>query len=338
VAEVLPQTQDEHPAAAQGPGDRNARRSILGSVDWREYVVYAALVLVFTFFAVMAGDRGFLTGSNLLNIVRQTTPITIMAVGMVFALCAGEIDLSIGSVVALSSLVAAVLLRDGSIALAVAGGLGVGLAVGLINGLATVKLRIPSFLVTLGTMSVVAGEARSITKLQAVAIENSTFNFLMGSGSLGPIPILLVWTLVVALIGHIFLKETVFGRHVLATGGNRGAAQSVGIKTQRIKVAALTISATTAALAGMLYAGRLNGARYTLGEADLLTVIAAVVIGGTSLFGGKGSVVGAVMGSLIMGMVNNGLVLMGLDVSQQMVVRGFLIIAAVSLSLRERAR
>jgi ribose transport system permease protein len=338
VAEVLPQTQDEHPAAAQGPGDRNARRSILGTVDWREYVVYAALVLVFAFFAVMAGDRGFLTGSNLLNIVRQTTPITIMAVGMVFALCAGEIDLSIGSVVALSSLVAAVLLRDGSIALAVAGGLGVGLAVGLINGLATVKLRIPSFLVTLGTMSVVAGEARSITKLQAVAIENSTFNFLMGSGSLGPIPILLVWTLAVALIGHIFLKETVFGRHVLATGGNRGAAQSVGIKTQRIKVAALTISATTAALAGMLYAGRLNGARYTLGEADLLTVIAAVVIGGTSLFGGKGSVVGAVMGSLIMGMVNNGLVLMGLDVSQQMVVRGFLIIAAVSLSLRERAR
>jgi ribose transport system permease protein len=129
VAEVLPQTQDEHPAAAQGPGDRNARRSILGSVDWREYVVYAALVLVFTFFAVMAGDRGFLTGSNLLNIVRQTTSITIMAVGMVFALCAGEIDLSIGSVVALSSLVAAVLLRDGSIALAVAGGLGVGLGV-----------------------------------------------------------------------------------------------------------------------------------------------------------------------------------------------------------------
>ncbi len=339
MAEVLPQTQDERPAAAQGPGDENARRSILGTVDWREYVVYAALVLVFAFFAVTAGDRGFLTGSNLLNIVRQTTPITIMAVGMAFALCAGEIDLSIGSVVALSSLVAAVLLRADSTALAIAGGLGVGLAVGLINGLATVKLRIPSFLVTLGTMSVVAGEARSITKLQAVAIENSTFNFLMGSGSLGPIPILLVWTLAVALIGHsVFLKETAFGRHVLATGGNRGAAQSVGIKTQRIKVAALTISATTAALAGMLYAGRLNGARYTLGEADLLTVIAAVVIGGTSLFGGKGSVVGAVMGSLIMGMVNNGLVLMGLDVSQQMVVRGFLIIAAVSLSLRERAR
>jgi ribose transport system permease protein len=338
VAKTVPQARDKRPATSQGSATGTARDSVLGSFEWREYIAYFALVLVFAFFAIAAGGDGFLAGSNLLNIVRQTTPITIMAVGMAFALSAGEIDLSIGSVVALSSLVTAVLLQNGSILVAVAGGLGVGLAVGLVNGLATVKLRIPSFLVTLGTMSVVAGQARILTQLQAVAIENSTYNFLFGSGSLGPIPILLVWTLVVALIGHVFLKETVFGRHVLATGGNRDAAQSVGIKTQRIKVAALVISATTAALAGMLYAGRLNGARYTLGEADLLTVIAAVVIGGTSLFGGKGSVVGAVMGSLIMGMVNNGLVLMGLDVSQQMVVRGFLIIAAVSLSLRERAR
>jgi ribose transport system permease protein len=254
---------------------------------------------------------------------------------MAFCLSAGEIDLSIGSVVAFSSLVAAVLMRDANIWLAVIGGLSVGLVVGLINGLVTVRLRIPSFLVTLGTMSIVAGQARTFTDLQAVAIQDDTFNWVFGSGSIGTVSILLVWTLAVAVVGHLFYNNTRFGRHVLATGGNKAAAEAVGIKTGRIKIAVLVISAMTASLAGLLYAGRLHGARYTLGEPDLLTVIAAVVIGGTRLFGGRGSIVGAVVGSIIMGMVNNGLVLMGLDVAQQMVARGVLIIVAVALSLRE---
>jgi ribose transport system permease protein len=153
---------------------------------------------------------------------------------------------------------------------------------------------------------------------------------------LGFISILFAWTALALMIGHAVYRHTRFGRHVLATGGNRAAADSVGIRTGRVKVAVLVISATTAALAGMLYAGRLHGARYTLGETDLLTVIAAVVIGGTSLFGGRGSVFGAVIGSVIMGMVNNGLILMGLDVAEQMMARGVIIIIAVALSLRER--
>ncbi|MGH9246662.1 MAG: ABC transporter permease [Acidimicrobiales bacterium] len=310
-------------------------RDRLPLVDWRQYVVYFGFVAILIFFSIAVGGRGFLTFSNLMNIVRQTTPISIMAVGMAFALSAREIDLSIGAVVALASLVTGVLLRDANMAVAILGGLGVGLVVGLVNGLITVKVRIPSFLVTLGTLSIVTGLARTITDLQAVPILNQTYNDAFGSGAIGSVSVLFAWTLAGTLIGHAVYRHTTFGRHVLATGGNRAAADSVGIRTDRVRVAVLVVSATTAALAGMLYAGRLHGARYTLGETDLLTVIAAVVIGGTSLFGGRGSILGAVVGSIIMGMVNNGLILMGLDVAEQMMARGVIIILAVALSLRE---
>jgi ribose transport system permease protein len=298
-------------------------------------VVYASLILITLFFSITLGNDGFLTSANLLNILRQTAMVSIMAIGVTFALSAGEIDLSIGATVALSALVVAETLRTQSLIVAVAAGLAVGIVVGLTNGLLTTKLRIPSFLVTLGMTGVVAGIARNLTDLQAVAVTNETYNFVFGSGDLGPIPILVVWTLVILLLGHLVYRKSAFGRRVLATGGNRVAARHSGINTDRVRIAVLVISASSAAVAGMLYAGRLHGARYTLGEADLLTVIAAAIIGGTSLFGGKGSVVGAVVGSLVMGVLNNGLILMGLSVNAQMIARGLIIIAAVALSLRE---
>lgn len=316
-------------------GLRGALRERIGGIDWRPYVVYMGFVVILLFFAIAVGGRGFLTVGNLMNIVRQTAPISVMAVGMAFVLSAGEIDLSIGGIVAMAALVTALLLREANMAIAILGGLGVGLVVGLVNGLITTRVRIPSFLVTLGTLSIVTGLARTITDLQAVPILNRTYNDAFGSASFGPISVLFIWTAAALLIGHAVYRHTTFGRHVLATGGNRAAADSVGIRTSRVKVAVLVISAMTAALAGMLYAGRLHGARYTLGETDLLTVIAAVVIGGTSLFGGRGSIVGAIVGSIIMGMVNNGLILMGLDVAEQMMARGVIIILAVALSLRE---
>ncbi len=301
----------------------------------RDFIVYVGFLLILAFFALALRDTGFLTLDNFMSIIRQTAPITVMAVGMVFALSAAEIDLSMGSVVALAALVAAMVLRGtDSVVLGVGSALAVGVAIGLFNGIATVKLRVPSFLVTLGTLSIVAGIARAITSLDAIAITNNTFNFWLGSGSLGPVSILFVWSAVVVLAGHLLYRHTRFGRRVLATGGNQEAALAVGISTARVKVATLVLTATMAAFAGLLYAGRLHGARYTLGENDILTVIAAVVIGGTSLFGGKGSVVGALTGSIIMGMLNNGLVIMGLSVAEQMMARGAIIIVAVALSLR----
>ncbi|MDP9355437.1 MAG: ABC transporter permease [Chloroflexota bacterium] len=302
------------------------------------YILYVGFAVVFVFFAVVLYDRSFLTIGNLTNIARQTAMISIMAIGFTFVLSAGEIDLSIGAVVALSSLVTALVLRDYGVWLAVPAGLGTGIIIGLVNGLITTRVRIPSFLVTLGTLGIVNGLARWITSLKSIPVTDAGYTFVFGSGDLGPVPILFVWTGLALLIGHLVLRKTAFGRQTLATGGSRTAALYSGVKIDRIKTLSLVISAMSAALAGMLYAGRLHGARYTLGEADLLTVIAAVVIGGTSLFGGKGSVIGAVVGSLIMGIINNGLILMGLTVAQQMIFQGLIIIAAVSLTSRESAR
>jgi ribose transport system permease protein len=298
-------------------------------------VVYASLFLIMLFFSITLADEGFLTSSNMLNILRQTAMVSIMAIGITFALSAGEIDLSIGATVALAALVTAETLRTQPLVVAVAAGLAVGPLVGLANGLLTTKLRIPSFLVTLGMAGVVAGMARNLTDLQAVAVTDETYTNVFGSGDIGPIPILVVWTGLVLGLGHLVYRKSAFGRRVLATGGNRIAARHSGVNTDRVRISVLVISATSAALAGLLYTGRLHGARYTLGEADLLTVIAASIIGGTSMFGGKGSVVGAVVGSLVMGVLNNGLILMGLSVNAQMIARGIIIIAAVALSLRE---
>jgi ribose transport system permease protein len=298
-------------------------------------VVYVGFVAIFVFFAIVLRDSAFLTIDNQLNILRQTAFVSVMAFGMTFALSAGEIDLSIGSVVALSAMVVAVWLRDASAAVAVPAALAVGLVVGLANGLLTTRLRVPSFLITLGTAGIVGGLSRWITNLQPVPVQNDAYTFVFGSGNIGPFPTLFLWTIAVLAVAHLAFRKTTFGRRVLATGGNRVAARYSGINTQRVRVLALTICSLTASLAGLLYVGRLHSARYTLGEADLLTVIAAAVIGGTSMAGGRGSIIGALLGSLVMGVLNNGLILMGFSVTEQDIARGVIIIVAVAVSLRE---
>lgn len=303
-------------------------------IDWSNGVVYLGFVVTFLYFAITQTEY-FLTRSNLTNVAVQSAPITVMAVGMVFVLCAGEIDLSIGSVVALAALASAKVLQDhGNWVLAAFVGLGVGALVGLVNGLFVTRLRLPSFLVTLATMGLVAGIARQLTDLQSVPVTNSTFIDVFGGSRPLGIQVLIWWTAVVVGTGWLMLRRKRAGAHVLAVGNNAAAARVSGIKVNRVRLMVLIGSATMAALAGILYAGRLQGARYTLGETDLMSVIAAVIIGGTSLFGGKGTVVGALIGSLLMSMINNGLVLSGLNVSQQMIVRGVILLVAISLSLR----
>lgn len=310
----------------------------LRATDLSRYVVYIGFAIIFLAFAVVLYDDGFLSTTNLVNIVQQTTPITIMAIGMVFVLTAGEIDLSIGSIVAISALVAAVVLREHAWLVGAAAGLGAGLLIGAINGAIVAYGRLPSFLVTLAMMGLLAGIARWLTNLQSVPIVNDTYVALFGGGAISRIPSLIAWSVLATLVGHFIYMETRFGAHVHATGDNARAARATGIKVDRLRFAVLVLSAGCAALAGLLYAGRLQGARYTLGETDLLTVIAAVIVGGTRLNGGIGSVLGALVGSLLMGMLNNGLILMGLSVSEQMMVRGLIILTAVALTLREPNR
>jgi ribose transport system permease protein len=213
--------------------------------------------------------------------------------------------------------------------------LGVGLGIGVVNGLSVTLLRLPSFLVTLASMGVVAGLARTVTNLESVAVENQSFINVFGSGDVGPIPSLAFWALGTVALGQFVFGHKRFGAHVVATGDNVGAARVAGIRVDRVKFAVLVLSSASAAVAGILYTGRLQGANYTLGEQDLLTVLAAVVIGGTRIFGGEGSVIGALVGSLIMGMLTNGMVLWGLSPSEQMISRGILLLLAISLTLRE---
>jgi ribose transport system permease protein len=318
---------------------RTARRqwipSWLGGGESRRYVVYVAFLLIFVFFALTLRDDGFLSQTNLFNIVRQTTPVTVMAVAVVFVLSAGEIDLSLGAVVALSALATADVMQNHGAVLAVAAGLGIGLGIGAVNGLFVTLLRLPSFLVTLATLGIVSGLARTITNLESVAVENQSFVNIFGSGKVGPIPSLAFWALGAVALGQFVFRHKRFGAHVLATGDNVAAARAAGIRVDRVRFAVLVLSGASAAVAGILYTGWLQGANYTLGEQDLLTVIAAVVIGGTRLFGGVGSVIGALVGSLIMGMLTNGLILWGLSSSEQTIFQGLVLLLAISLTLRE---
>jgi len=302
------------------------------------YVIYVGFLAIFAVFAVILRDAGFATPANLLNIVQQTTPVTVMAVGMAFVLTAGEIDLSIGSIVAVSALLAAVAMRNLPWPIGVLAGVGAGAAIGALNGALVAYGRLPSFLVTLATMGVFAGVGRRMTDLKSIPIENDAFNALFGSGALFGVPSLVIWTVAAIGLGYFVFRETRFGAHVHATGDSARAARATGIRVLRLRFAVLTLSGALAGLAGLLYAGRLNGARYTLGEADLLTVIAAVIVGGTRLNGGSGSIVGALIGSLLMGMLNNGLILMGYQPSDQMIARGLIILIAVALTLREPNR
>jgi ribose transport system permease protein len=304
-------------------------------IDWRQYLVYIGFVALCLFFAITLRDFGFTSPNNLLNIARQTAIIATMAVAMTFVIAAGQIDLSVGAVAGLASVTTALTIAQYGPFPGVVAGLLTGLIFGAINGALVTRLVIPSFLVTLGMMGVARGLAMWITDTAPVPILNERYNAIFGSGSIGPIPSLLIWIIIVTIIGAVVLRKTTFGRQVLATGGNERAARFSGVDTQRIGFLVLVISGMVAALAGMLYAGRLQSGRFQWGDGDELSVIAAVVLGGTSLFGGSGSVVGSVLGALLIGVVNNGLILMGLESSQQIMIRGAIIVLAVALASRK---
>lgn len=309
----------------------------ISKFDWRQYIVYIAFIIVLIYFSITLRDADFLSQGNILNIVRQTAMITIMAVAMTFVISSSEIDLSVGSIAALAAITTALTMQAGlGMLAAVLVGLATGLVIGLINGFLVTKIAIPSFLVTLAMMMIARGLAMWISATAPIPILNDTYIFLFGSGDVFGLPILLIWTVIIASIGHVVLRKTVFGRQTLATGGNETASVFSGINTNRIKMIVFMASGLMAALAGMLYAGRLQAGRFTFGDGDELSVIAAVILGGTSLFGGVGTVVGTVIGSIMIGTINNALILQGLDVSQQMVVQGIIIVLAVAFGRKKK--
>lgn len=299
----------------------------------RENFVYAALVALVVVFT--ATSPYFLTGQNIANIGRQTAAVSIVAVGMALVIITGNIDLSIGSLFALCGMAAALAMQRvgnqwwlGAIA-----AIAVGVVFGLMNGLATVRLGVPSFLVTLGSLGVARGIALLITDTRPVLIANPTYFAIFGETKLfGVIPISVVWTLIIVGLGALVLHKSVFGLRVFATGGNPRAARYTGVKTDRTILQAFVITGGLTAVAALLFTGVAHAARPDLGVGFELDVIAAVILGGVSLFGGRGTILGVFVGSLLIGVINNGLVLLGVNSSVQQIIKGLIIVAAVALT------
>jgi len=329
------QSKDKREIVQVAPGLGDRARTLFSQSN---LIVYVAFVAIFILFSILLGGT-FLSVNNVLNIARQTAMISVMAGALTFVIGSGQIDLSIGSIAALSSLVAALILRDtGNIFLALVGALVLGALIGVVNGLLNTKAGIPSFLTTLGMMGIIRGFAMWITNTATVPIQNSTFDSVFGIGNVGGVPVLLLWTIAFAVVGYVLLNRLRFGRHTLAVGGNESAARFSGINTQSIKIRVMMMSGLFAAVAGVMYAARMQSGRWTFGEGDELSVIAAVILGGTSMAGGSGTIIGAVVGSFLMGMINNGLVLGGLNVAQQTIIRGAIIIVATAVANRSNAR
>lgn len=300
----------------------------------RDNFIYAVLVALIVFFTIMSPY--FLTSQNLANIGRQTAIVSIIAVGMTFVIITAQIDLSVGSVFALCGIMAALAMQSMNfwlIGAVVA--IGTGILCGFVNGFVTVKLGIPSFLVTLGMLGVARGVALIITDTRPVLIANDTYFNIFGEGRLfGTIPVGILWTAVVVAIGWVVLKRMTFGTRVYATGGNPVAARFTGIKTGQTVLISFMILGGLVGLGSLLFTGIAHAARPDLGSGLELDVIAAVILGGVSLFGGRGTIIGALVGSLIIGVLNNGLVLLGVGPSIQDVIKGVVIVAAVSLARR----
>ncbi|PLR87126.1 ABC transporter permease [Bacillus sp. V33-4] len=311
----------------------NHKRLSIKTIQWNKYMVYIVFVVLFILFAFLLGDKGFLSSNNLLNILRQTAMISIMAVAGTFVIATGQIDLTVGATAAMSAMIVSLVLQStNSILLAIICGIGFGIIIGAFNGLLVTKLGLPSFLATLGMMFAIRGSAMWITDTAAVPIKNTTFNNIFGIGEVGGISVLILWTIAFYIVGIFIFNKTSFGRHTLATGGNEVSAIYSGIKTDRVKMIVLMMSGAFAAFAGILYAGRMQAGRFSFGDGDEMSVIAAVVLGGTAMNGGTGSVIGALVGSVLMGVINNALILAGLSTAQQTIVKGLIIVAAVALS------
>lgn len=308
------------------------------SFEWRNYIVYFVFIGVFLFFMFSIGDSGFLKPSNLLSIVRTTTMTTLIAVAMTFTIAAGEFDLSVGATAAFGAIFAALAIQaTGNTLVGILAGIAGGALVGAANGALVAGLGIPSFIVTVGMQMVVRGADMWLTNTKPIIIGDEAFNNIFGQAEVGPVPVLVIWTIAALVIGHIALKKTSYGREVLATGANRVAAEFSGVSTKKIKFMVMLVIGIVAAISGMLSAGLMQTARSTIGEGGIeLNAIAAAILGGAALSGGKGSIIGTVVASLLIGVINNGIVIMGLNIAQQYMVTGAIIILAIAFGEKRK--
>ncbi|MBE3563976.1 MAG: ribose ABC transporter permease [Hydrogenibacillus schlegelii] len=280
----------------------------------------------------------FLTVNNILNVLRQVSINALIALGMTFVILTGGIDLSVGSMLALSGALAAGMIHGGvPAALAVALALFAGAAMGAANGVLVARGRLAPFIVTLATMTVYRGLTLVYTDGRPITGLGDAFG-VIGRGYLFDIPLPVLWLGLGFAGSYLLLNSTVFGRHVYAVGGNEEAALHSGVATDRIKIWVYTISGLAAAAGGIILTSRLNSAQPTAGMGYELDAIAAVVLGGTSLSGGRGTLGGTLVGALIIGVLNNGLNLLNVSSFYQQVVKGVVILIAVLLDRSKAGR
>ncbi|MFD9397125.1 ABC transporter permease [Streptomyces sp. NPDC060000] len=309
----------------------NPRASRLLSQVLGEAGIGVALVTLTVFF--LAAAPHFATTGNVRDIMTQITLNTILAVGMTFVILVGGIDLSVGSVIALCAVVAGSSMEHGgagAIPLAIVLSVLIGAACGLVNGLVTERWRVPSFIVTLGMLYVARGAAEQYTHAATIySLPSALTDF--GTATIAGAPAVFVVALLMVAGAWFVLSRTVFGRLVYATGNNEEAVRLSGHKTTHIKVVCFVVGGLCVGVAAVVYMARLGVASPILGQGYELNAIAAVVIGGASLTGGRGSVIGTLLGACLLGILTNGLLLMGVSDFQRTMVTGAVIIVAVVL-------
>jgi simple sugar transport system permease protein len=294
----------------------------------------AAFFVVMTVTFSLITDT-FLTEANLLNILRQSAPLMIVAVAMTFVITTAGIDLSVGSVLALVNALAAISLQAGiAWPLVIVLMLGVGIVIGLIQGFFIAYEGIPAFIVTLAGLSSIRGTALLLTKGYSIPIDpQSPFNAI-GRGWVFGLPMPAIIAVVVLALGFLVFNETTFGRYVTGIGANAEAVRRAGVDTKKVTLAVYALSGLAAAIAGLIVAARLGSGSSNAGGGFELEVIAAVVLGGTSLFGGRGTMLGTMLGALTIAVIGNGLILYHMSPFITPIVEGFIILIAIWLNFR----
>ncbi|NHM76017.1 ribose ABC transporter permease [Staphylococcus sp. 11007852] len=298
-------------------------------------IPFLGLILLIIMISVL--NPAFLDLSNLLNLLRQISINGLIAFGMTFVILTGGIDLSVGSILALSSACIALMITSGvDPIIAIILGVLIGFILGVVNGLFVTKGNMAPFIATLATMTIFRGLTLVVTDGNPITNFGDNYLFqLFGKGYFFGVPVPAVTMTIVFIVLFILLHKTIFGRHTYAIGGNEIASKISGIKVNRVKILIYGISGLMSALAGAILTSRLNSAQPTAGTAYELDAIAAVVLGGTSLTGGKGRIVGTLIGVLIIGVLNNGLNLLGVSSFYQQVVKGVVILIAVLIDRKK---
>ena len=288
----------------------------------------AVLLVMVVGFGLTA--EAFLTVSNLINLVRQLAPLLVVAVAMTFVVTTGGIDLSVGSVIALVGAGSAILLRDGLDPVVVLSAMaGLGIVIGLFQGYLVAYQQIPAFIVTLGGLTAFRGAALLITQGYSIPVDPSAWFLLLGQGRIWTVPVPVLLSLPIAFLGAVILNRTRFGTYVTGTGSNAEALRRFGVRTRLVILVVYMTSSLSAVLAGILITARLGSGSANAAVAFELEVIAAVVLGGTSLFGGRGTVTGTILGVLIIGIVANGLILLHVSPFVAPIVQGAVLLLAV---------